>query len=239
MSVLETTKGDGYVVVTLNDPDRRNLLSPEMIDGLYGAVEAAEADPEVNAIVVTGNGRAFCAGADVSKLGDQDQAGLLHIYGAFMRLARSSVLTIAAVNGAAVGAGVNLALAADIRLAGASSRFDTRFLSIGLHPGGGHTWMLERAVGPQAAAAMDLFGDRIGGERAAEIGLAWRCVGDDELLDGAVELAARAAAVPRELSRKIKATLRETPRMTGYDDAVATELDRQRWSFEQGFMTQS
>ena len=239
MSVLETTKGDGYVVVTLNDPDRRNLLSPEMIDGLYGAVEAAEADPEVNAIVVTGNGRAFCAGADVSKLGDQDQAGLLHIYGAFMRLARSSVLTIAAVNGAAVGAGVNLALAADIRLAGASSRFDTRFLSIGLHPGGGHTWMLERAVGPQAAAAMDLFGDRIGGERAAEIGLAWRCVGDDELLDGAVELAARAAAVPRELSRKIKATLRETPWMTGYDDAVATELDRQRWSFEQGFMTQS
>jgi enoyl-CoA hydratase len=86
---------------------------------------------------------------------------------------------------------------------------------------------------------MDLFGERIGGERAAEIGLAWRCVADDELLDNAVELAARAATVPRELARKIKATLRETPWMTGHDDAVATELDRQRWSFEQGFMTQS
>ena len=80
------------------------------------------------------------------------------IYEGFLRVLRSPLPTIAAVNGPAVGAGMNLALACDVRLAGASARFDTRFVKIGLHPGGGHVWMLERAVGPQAAAAMVLFG---------------------------------------------------------------------------------
>ena len=85
---------------------------------------------------------------------------------------------------------MNLALACDVRLAGASARFDTRFLKIGLHPGGGHMWMLERAVGPQSAAAMVLFGARVDGARAAEIGLAWACHPDDELLERAVAVAA-------------------------------------------------
>ena len=80
---------------------------------------------------------------------------------------RSPLPTVAAVNGPAVGAGMNLALACDVRIAGASARFDTRFLRIGLHPGGGHAWMLDRAVGPQAAAAMVLFGARLDGARAA------------------------------------------------------------------------
>ncbi len=230
MSVLETTKADGYVVVTLNDPDRRNLLSPEMIDGLYGAVEEAEADPEVNAIVVTGNGRAFCAGADVSKLGDQDQAGLLHIYGAFMAVARSSLLTIAAVNGAAVGAGVNLALAADVRLAGASSRFDTRFLSIGLHPGGGHTWMLQRTVGPQVAAAMVLASQVITAPEAERLGLVYRCVPDEALLAEAIVLAEGAARTPRGLLLRTKETMRATEVLDDHDEALAVELDAQLWS---------
>ena len=112
------------------------------------------------------------------------------------------------MNGPAVGAGFNLALACDVRIAGTSARFDARFLRIGIHPGGGHTWLLDRAVGPQAAAAMNLFGERLDGERAAGIGLAWECVPDADLLDRATELAARAADAPRELAMRVKASLR-------------------------------
>ena len=97
--------------------------------------------------------------------------------------ARSPLPTIAAVNGAAVGAGMNLALACDVRLAGRSARFDTRFLQLGLHPGGGHTWMLQRIAGPQAAAAVVLFGEVLDGEEAERCGLVWRCVDDDALRD--------------------------------------------------------
>jgi len=233
MAVLEVDKGEGFVTITLNNPDKRNLLSPEMIDGLYSAIEAAEQDEDVNAIIVTGNGRAFCAGADVSKLDTHDREGLLFIYGAFLRLARSSVLTIAAVNGAAVGAGVNLALAADITIAAESARFDTRFLSIGLHPGGGHTWMLQRAVGPQVAAAMVLAGEVVSGPESERLGLALRCVPDGSLLDEARTLAEGAARTPRGLLIRAKSTMRTVQALDLHDEAVAVELEAQLWSKDQ------
>jgi enoyl-CoA hydratase len=154
-----------------------------------------------------------------------------------LRVLRSPLPTVAAVNGPAVGAGFNLALACDVRIAGASARFDARFLQIGIHPGGGHAWLLERAVGPQAAAAMVLFGERVDGSRAAEVGLAWRCVDDDALIDDAVALAARAADAPAELFAVVKATLREAPWQSDFDAAVRTELERQMWSFERGFFS--
>src|SRR5690606_30490026 len=110
-------------------------------------------------------------------------------YEGFLRVARCPLPTIAAVNGPAVGAGMNLALACDVRLAGQSARFDTRFLQLGVHPGGGHTWMMRNAVGPQAAAAMVLFGEVLDGAEAERCGLAWRCVADDELVDTAFTMA--------------------------------------------------
>ena len=120
--------------------------------------------------MITGEPPAFCSGADVAALGslseqkhDGERRAIGSIYEGFLRVLRSSLPTVAAVNGPAVGAGLNLALACDVRLAGESARFDTRFLRIGLHPGGGHTWMLDRAVGPQAAAAMVLFGAPVDG----------------------------------------------------------------------------
>jgi enoyl-CoA hydratase len=120
-------------------------------------------------------------------------------------------------------------------LAATSARFDTRFLRIGLHPGGGHAWMLDRAIGPQAAAAMVLFGAPVDGARAAEIGLAWACHPDDELIDQAIAFAARAATVPKELSAAAVATLREAPWQPDFDAAVATEITRQSWSLGQGW----
>ena len=243
---LHVERRERVAVLTLDDPERRNALSAELVGEIVTAVAAIEADADVGAVVVTGAPPAFCSGADVSSLAtmsgsegerERDPDDVHSIYDGFLAIRDCSLPTVAAVNGAAVGAGFNLALACDVRITGSSARLIARFAEIGLHPGGGHTWMLERAVGPQAAAAIDLFGERIDGERAVEVGLAWRCVPDDELLDTAVTMAGRAASVPRELARRIKSTLREIPWMTGYDDAVATELDRQRWSFEQGFLT--
>src|SRR6476659_2133108 len=178
MSTIRTEISDRIAVVTLDAPERRNALDLPMCDEIVATLDELEAGGEVGAIVVTGAAPAFCAGADLSHLGAWQRDGLLHVYEGFLRVAQSPVPTIAAVNGAAVGAGMNLALACDVRLAAASARFDTRFLQLGIHPGGGHTWMLRRAVGPQAAAAMVLFGDVVNGTEAARIGLVHRCVED-------------------------------------------------------------
>jgi enoyl-CoA hydratase len=242
---LHVDRQGRVAVLTLDDPDRRNALTPGLVDEIVAAVGAADADESVGAIVVTGAPPAFCSGADVGNLaavGEQRRSGaggddLRGVYEGFLRVLSSPLPTVAAVNGPAVGAGFNLALACDVRIAGHSARFDARFLRLGIHPGGGHAWLLERAVGPQAAAAMVLFAERVDGARAAEIGLAWRCVDDDALLEDAVALAARAAEAPRAVATKVKATLREAPWQPDFDAAVTTELERQVWSFEQGFFS--
>jgi enoyl-CoA hydratase len=137
------------------------------------------------------------------------------------------------VNGAAVGAGMNLALCCDLRLAGRSARFDSRFLQLALHPGGGNTWMLRRLVGPQAAGAIALFGEVLDGAEAERVGLVWRCVDDDRLLDEASALAGRAAAGPPELVRRMRQTLADMATVATHDDAVERELDPQVWSLNQ------
>jgi enoyl-CoA hydratase len=235
---LRVDHRDRVAVLTLDDPGRRNALSNEMVEGIAAAVNNAEADEGVGALVITGAAPAFCSGADVSSLGamsgaDRDASPVSNIYEGFLSVRRCTLPTVAAVNGPAVGAGFNLALCCDVRIAGTSARFDARFAQIGIHPGGGHTWMLERAVGPQAAAAVALFGERIDGPRAAELGLAWRCVADAALLDDAVGLATTAAAIPRDLARAVKSTLRAVPWQPDFEAAVATELEQQRRSFRQ------
>ena len=137
--------------------------------------------------------RRSAPGANLGNLAEADGPSLGRIYEGFLRVARSPLPTIAAVNGAAVGAGMNLALGCDVRLAGRRAKFDTRFLQIGLHPGGGHTWMLRRIAGPQAAMAAVVFGEVLDGAEAERVGLVHRCVDDDELLDAAHAMAARAA----------------------------------------------
>jgi enoyl-CoA hydratase len=242
MNHVEVARRERVAVVTLVDRERRNAMTAAMVDEIVDTFDALEADDDVGAVVVTGEPPAFCSGADVSALGalsegrDQEERGQVRsIYEGFLRVLRSSLPTVAAVNGPAVGAGCNLALACDVRLAGMSARFDTRFLRIGIHPGGGHTWMLERAVGPQAAAAMVLFGERLDGERAAQVGLAWRCVADDALLAAAVDFASGAAAVPKALLARTKDTLRRVPWQPDFDAAIAFEVEHQAWSLGQGW----
>ena len=233
MSTVHTEIADGVAIVSLDDPDRRNALNAEMVDEIIATFDALEADDQASAVIITGRGKAFCAGADLSHLGSSRRDGLRHIYEGFLRVGRSPLPTIAAVNGPAVGAGMNLALVCDLRLAAQSARFDTRFLQLGIHPGGGHTWMLQRAVGPSAAAALVLFGEVVSGVEAERIGLVWRCVEDAVLLDEAMELATRAAAAPRELLIRTKATLADVALLDDHDAAVERELETQLWSMDQ------
>jgi enoyl-CoA hydratase len=238
---LHVERRDAVAVLTLDDPERRNALTTDLVDAIVSAIAECEADDGVGAVVVTGAPPAFCSGADVSALGamgahdGRDADKVRGIYDGFLSVRDCTLPTVAAVNGAAVGAGFNLALCCDVRLAGASARFDARFARIGLHPGGNHLWMLERVVGPQATAAMNLFGERVDGARAAELGLAWRCVDDDALLDEAVAFAARAVEVPRELARSVKQTLREVPWQPDFATALGTELERQQRSFQRDY----
>jgi enoyl-CoA hydratase len=200
---------DNHVAqITVNDPERRNAVTGEMSKQLRAAVERAESDRDVHAVVVTGAGKAFCAGADLSALGSAAEEGLLRLYDGFMAVGKCALPTIAAVNGPAVGAGLNLALAADVRIAGPNALFDTRFQKLGIHPGGGATWMLQRAVGPQVARAALLFGMRFDAESAVRHGLALS-VADDPVA-AALELAAGPAAAPRDVVLATKATMRAT-----------------------------
>lgn len=234
-------EGAEVAILTLNDPQRRNTLRTETVERIVEAFDDFESERrQVGAVVITGAGRAFCAGADLGQLGEHGAAassgrehGLRAIYDGFLRVARSPIPTIAAVNGAAVGAGMNLVLCCDVRLAARSARFDTRFLQLGLHPGGGHMWMLQRAVGPQTAAAMVLFSDVLGAEEALRHGLVYEVVDDSALPDRSFDLAARAASNPIELTRRAKAELMLPP--AEHTQAVDREIRAQMWSMQQPF----
>jgi enoyl-CoA hydratase len=233
MSLLLVAVADGVATLTLNNPGERNTLTHPMVEEIITAMDQIEADPSIGAVVVTGAAPSFCAGANLGNLGTADGASLKTIYEGFLRVARSPLPTIAAVNGAAVGAGMNMALGCDVRIAGTSAKFDTRFLQLGIHPGGGHTWMLRRIVGPQAAAAAVLFGEVMSGAEAARVGLAHRCVDDGELLAAAQAMAARAASAPRDLVIETKRTLHAMAEVVTHPEAVERELTPQLWSTRQ------
>jgi enoyl-CoA hydratase len=237
MSLVRTDIQAGVATVTLADAERRNALTLPMVTEIIDTFDRLEADPAVGAVIVTGDGPAFCAGADLSHLSSSAdggaEAGLRAIYEGFLRIGRSPLPTLAAVNGAAVGAGMNLALICDVRLAAHRARFDTRFLQLGLHPGGGHTWMAQRIAGPQTVLATVLFGDVLDGAEAERVGLVWRCVADDELLPAARVMAERAASGPHELVRRIKSTIHDVAAIDDHAAAVDRELVPQVWSLEQ------
>jgi enoyl-CoA hydratase len=229
MAEVLLERSDRVAVITVHDPERRNALTLDLSDQLVAAVQSCEDDEDVHAVVITGTPPAFCAGADLTALGEAREAGLRHIYAGFLAVARCALPTIAAVGGAAVGAGLNLALACDVRLVNADARFDPRFLQLGIHPGGGMTWMLQRLVGPQTATAMTLFGQVLDADAAVTHGLAWARFdgGHDELVAAAVAFARPSAEASRGLVRTTKASMRETAAMTDHAEAVETELTPQ------------
>ena len=233
MSLVLVTVTDGVATLTLNNPEERNTLTAPMVEEITAAMDRIEGDPAIGALVVTGAAPAFCAGANLGNLATASGQSLGTIYEGFLRIARSPLPTIAAVNGAAVGAGMNLALGCDIRIAAKRAKFDTRFLQIGIHPGGGHTWMLRRIAGPQNAFATVVFGEVLDGAEAERIGLVWKCVDDDQLLIEAQKMAARAASVPRPLLESVKKTIQDMADVVTHPEAVERELVPQLWSTKQ------
>lgn len=224
---------DGIATLTLDNPQERNSMNAEMVRDIVTAMDAAESDPNVRVVIVTGAAPAFCAGANLGNLAEATRESLLGIYEGFLRVARSPLPTIAAVNGAAVGAGMNLALGCDVRVAGKSARFDSRFLQLGLHPGGGNTWMQLRIAGLQTTMATVAFGEVLDGEAALRAGLVWKCVDDDALIATARELATKAAQAPKELLVSMKQTILGIGEVSTHAEAVEFELGPQVWSTRQ------
>jgi enoyl-CoA hydratase len=233
MALVLTEVRDGVATLTLNRPDERNTLTAPMVAEITAAMDDIEADTSVGALVVTGAPPAFCAGANLGNLAEATGESLGNIYEGFLRIARSPLPTVAAVNGAAVGAGANLALGCDVRIIADEARIDTRFLQLGIHPGGGHTWMLRRIAGPQTAMAAVVFGQVLDGKEAERVGLAYRSVPRDELAEFVQGFAARAASVPRELAITTKATIQAMADVDDHPAAVERELEPQLWSTRQ------
>jgi enoyl-CoA hydratase len=240
MSEVELERhGDGVAVLTLDAPERRNALTVAMADELVAACEELDADASVGAVVVRGAGGFFCAGGDRATLAEagrdpaapETYAGIGAVYRSFARVGEVEPPTIAAVRGGAVGAGLNLMLATDLRIVGREARIISGFLPIGLHPGGGHGALIGRTGARETAAALALFGERIDGVRAAELGLAWAAVDDEDVEGTALELAARAGADP-ELARRTAASLRTVLGPPALPWGAALELERasQMWS---------
>ena len=236
MPLVTTEVHDRVAVLTLDDPDKRNAITLAMNDEIVAALDEWESDDGIGALVVTGAPPAFCAGADLDDLlADQGPAGMRKVYDGFLRIAHCPLPTIAAVNGAAVGAGFNIVLACDIVIAARQkARFDSRFLQIGLHPGGGHTWRLRSITSRQTALAMVVFGEVIRSEQALDLGLVWKVVDDDDLLEECLTLATRAAAQPKELTARTKATILTLDTISESDQSVEHELHPQLWSMGEG-----
>ena len=236
MALIETEVRDRVGILTLNDPDKRNAITLAMNAEIAAVLDEWEASGDIGAMVITGAPPAFCAGADLDDLlADQGPDGMKKIYEGFLRVAHTPLPTIAAVNGAAVGAGFNMVLACDIVVAAeAKARFDSRFLQIALHPGGGHTWRLRSIAGRQTTMAMVLFGEVIRAQQALELGLVWKVVDDAALIDESVALAAVAAGQGKELNARTKASILALDTVSESDAAVDHELWPQLWSMEQG-----
>lgn len=220
----------GVRLLRLDDPDRRNAISPALEADLVDALDTVAADENARALVVTGNGTAFCAGADLTAtFGDPDlpvhvlRDRLRATYDSFLRVRRLPIPTIAAVQGAAVGAGANLALCCDLRIAGPRARFGFTFTRLGLHPGGGCTHFLVDALGPQRAMAVLLDGATLDAEEAAAAGLVLE-VADDPLAT-ALDRATRYAALDPGLVADVKHTV--SIAAGGSFDAV---LDFEAWA---------
>jgi len=197
-----TRPRDSVLLLTLNRPERMNAITFEMFDELHDLLAAVRGDESVRTVVVTGAGRGFCAGLDLDdaeKLpamsANEMMLGQEHWAGAFEAFHDLPQPVIAAVNGAAAGGGLGLALAADIRLASEAARFNAAFVRIGLSAGDvGVSWSLPRVVGLGHAAEIMLTGDFVDAREAERIGLVNRVLGAEELLDAALDLAERIAA---------------------------------------------
>ena len=218
---VKLEKRDGIAIATLNSPGTRNTLSS---DNEYGAIEAAchdiQRDKSIRAAIFTGAGKAFCAGGNIKDMDERAKSGAVPtveeryvykegIHRIPLALHNLEVPTIAAVNGAAIGAGLDLACMCDMRIASNNAVFAESFVKIGIIPGDGGAWLLQRVVGVSKAAEMTFTGDPIDAHEALACGLVSKVVAPEALLDEALKLASRIAANPGHQLRMAKRLIRE------------------------------
>jgi 2-(1,2-epoxy-1,2-dihydrophenyl)acetyl-CoA isomerase len=223
---------EGYRVITLNRPQRLNAFNEPMQKALVAAVTDAEQDEKCRALLLTGTGRAFSSGQDLSErinaAGEVTVPGtaLEQYYNPLVRKLRALPFpVVCAVNGTAAGVSCNIALACDIVLAARSATFLQPFARLGIIPDGGGTWLLPRLVGRQRAIGLAMTGDKLPAEEAARIGLVWQCVDDATLMVTALALAARLAALP---TKALAATRRAVDDAMGMDYAGALSMEAER-----------
>lgn len=194
------TRDGAVATITLNRPQAFNAINLPLARGLLAAALAVDQDDAVRCVVLTGAGRMFCAGGDIGLMQDAGEqagaalselAGVLHM--ATSRLARMNKPLLCAVNGAAAGAGLGMAIMGDIVIAGASAHFTPGYPGIGLSPDGGATWLLPRLIGLRRTQEMLLTNQRIGAEEGARIGLVTRMVDDAALMEDAMATAGKLA----------------------------------------------
>jgi 2-(1,2-epoxy-1,2-dihydrophenyl)acetyl-CoA isomerase len=198
------TNEASIATVTLNRPEKLNAFAGHMRRDLADALEHAASDRSVRVVIITGAGRGFCAGADVAYMAElmerQDVDEFARLLGAGRRVLTTiremTKPVIASINGPAYGAGFNLALACDLRIASASATFSQSFVKVGLHPDWGGTYFLPRVVPTNLACEMFFLGDAINAERAAQLGLVNRVVADAELATETLKLAERLGDAP-------------------------------------------
>jgi len=230
--IISSTEA-GVRTLILNRPDRLNSFTSPMLADLHDAVVTAGEDTEIRAVLLTGNGRAFSAGQDLSDpavSGDDADLGVLldERYNPLVRAMRTLPKPIVvAVNGVAAGAGANIALAGDIVIAARSAKFIQAFSKINLIPDSGGTWMLPRLVGLARAVGLALFGDAVPAEQAKEWGMIWDVVDDEELMPTAREIAAGLAAGPTRAYGAIKQAMDAAATNT-LDEQLDLERDLQR-----------
>lgn len=225
----------GLALLTLQRPEKSNLLTPDISRQIADALQLLYQDPTLTLLAVQGSGRSFCAGADLHALQQAstgDGAVLHDLYSAFRTVAQCPVLSVALVNGAATGAGMNLAMACDIRLAAPDAWFESRFFQLAIHPGGGHTALLPQQVGWQQAAAMLLAGERLHAHDALRLGFVKALYPADELITHAKHYARQLADVPTELLRQTKQSMQQLAGATQLSTAVEVEFERQLASLQ-------
>ena len=226
---LQVQASDSVTKITLNRPDSMNAMNVTMRRELLIALD--EAVETSRALLLTGSGRGFCAGQDLGDVGSFEDLDLERTlrdeYDPLLRrLYECPIPTVCAINGAAAGAGANLALATDIVIAGRSASFLEAFARIGLIPDAGGTYWLPRLVGRQRAMGLSLLAEPLSAEKAADWGLIWEVVDDDDLQTRGEELAARLANGPTKAYRLMKEALRASPE-NSFADQISLEAELQ------------
>lgn len=221
---------DGVAWLTLNRPDKLNAFTARMNSEIKDAVKTASRDEEVRTIVITGAGRAFCSGQDLSEVDEtMDHGDILRShYGPMVKeMRRCEKPIVAAVNGVAAGAGFSLALACDFRLVSENASFVNAFIHVGLIPDSGNLYFLTKLVGEAKAAELAMLGEKVPAERAVEIGLANRVYTAETFTDEVHTFAARLATMPTKAMGLIKRSMKDASTLS-FDEYLEREAQGQR-----------